>query len=88
MCVLRTRSLIYLIREYCLLSLRFSLISVNVSSEMVTLRTLAFGFRNDLIGCSPDCSYDKVGVPVDVSPERSTEPKAASSADSNTSLWV
>ena len=41
--------------------------------------------------CKADCSYDKVSIPVslvDLSPENSAEPRAASSVDLNTSLPV
>ena len=58
----------------------------------VTLSSYAFGFRNGSVDCSANCRYDKVSVLILVtsglSPEKSSEPSAASSVDLNTSLSV
>ena len=51
----------------------------------VTLKALAFRFRNGLTDYRAECSYDKVSISmslVDLSPEKSMEPSAASSVDS------
>ena len=82
-----------LFREYCLLRLCFSLISVNVSSEMGLLsdRTLLdFGMAiltAVLIADMMKSAYLSRSL-VDLSPEKSSEPSAASSVDSNSSLSV
>ena len=81
------------IREYCLLSLRFSLISTNVPSEMGLLsdRTLLdFGMALStalLIADTIKSAYLSRSL-VDVSLEKSLEPSAVSSVASNTSLSV
>ena len=51
-----------LIWEYCLLSLRFSLISAKV----FFFSSHAFGFRNGSINCSANCTYNKVSVLIQV----------------------
>ena len=75
-----------LIREYCLLSLCFSLISATVSSEMGLLSErslLDFGMTLSiavLIAVTIKSAYLSRS-PVDLSPEKFEQPKAASSVD-------
>ena len=82
-----------LLQEYCLLSVRFSLISSIVSSEVGLLsnRTLLdFGMALStavLITATIKSAYLSRSL-VGVSPVQSAQPSAASSVDSNTSLSV
>ena len=79
--------------EYCLLSLRVSLISANVSLEIGLLsgRTLwDFGMALSTAVCNAviiKSAYLSKSL-VDKCPVRSAEPSASSSTDSNTSRWV
>ena len=90
MCVFTAGSLFW---GYCLLSLRFSLISTKVSSEMGLLSDLMlvdFGMALStavLIADTIKPAYLSRSL-VDISPEKSTEPNATLRVDSNTSLSV